>query len=183
MPRTPEQIYDELLVLRCQDGESAAFEELVRRWQERLWRYSRRLVDDSEAAWDVVQEAWMAIVRGIGRLDDPARFQPWAYRVVTHKCADWTRRTARRRRLTEEVSHQPLEPAAPAEAEEDEIARLRRAIAGLPAERRALLTLHYLEGIGIAEIAVVLGIPQGTVKSRLFHARNALKTSLERSVS
>ena len=182
MTRTSEQIYDELLVLRCQDGEGAALEELVRRWQPRLLRHAQRLTDDLDTASDVLQEAWIAMVRGIGKLDDPARFPAWAYRIVTHKCADWTRRTTRQRRMKDEVSHQPMATSAPPQVERDEEThRVQQAIALLPQDRQSLLALFYLQGLGVAEIAKHLGIPRGTVKSRLFHARNALKQTLEGS--
>ncbi len=71
-----EQIVDELLVMDAQNGRAKAMELLASRWQERLWRYAWRLTGDTEAAWDVTQEAWLGIVRGIMRLNDPARFRP-----------------------------------------------------------------------------------------------------------
>jgi len=82
-----DRVLDELLVLRCQDGEANAFEELVGHWQRKLLRHALHLTGDADGANDVVQEAWFAIVRGIGRIDDPARFPAWAYRIVTHKAA------------------------------------------------------------------------------------------------
>ena len=181
-----DDVYDELLVIRCQEGDHHALDELVGRWQRRLFDHARRLVRHQDAARDVVQEAWMAIVRGIGRLDDPASFRHWAYRIVTFKCTDWIRRQQRQRRLSEEVSRETGrgEPALPEPAEEEgEIERLRRALGALTAERRAILSFHYLEGLSVVEIAAVLGIPEGTVKSRLYHARLHLKNVLERETS
>ena len=181
MSRSPEQIYDELLVLRCQDGERDAWLELVERWQDRLYRHAWRLAASREVGSEAVQEAWLAIVRNIRKLDDPALFPAWAYRIVTHKCTDHVRRAVRRRRFDEELSRQP--PAAPADNEafnaDDEVATLRRAMLELPADRRALLVLHHLEGASVREIASILGIPEGTVKSRLFTARKALKKALD----
>lgn len=87
-----DDVYDELLVLRCQEGDQDALDELVARWQRRLFDHARRLTQQTDAAWDVVQEAWMAIVRGIGRLQDPASFRPWAYRIVTFKCTEGSER-------------------------------------------------------------------------------------------
>ena len=179
--RSPEQIYDELLVLRCQDGESDAFSELADRWQGRLSRHAWRLAASHEVASDAVQEAWLAIVRNIRKLDDPARFPAWAYRIVTHKCADQVRRAVRRSKFDDELKRQP--PAAPAVngafAADDQGAAVRRAMLELPADRRALLGLHYLEGVGVKEMASILEIPEGTVKSRLFTARKALKKALD----
>jgi RNA polymerase sigma-70 factor (ECF subfamily) len=81
--RDPEDIHDEWLVLRCQEGDAAALTELVERWQPRLWRQAMRLTDNSDAAGDVVQQAWVAIIRGLGRLSDAACFRRWAYQIVT----------------------------------------------------------------------------------------------------
>ncbi len=91
--RSVEQIVDEILVMDCQSGRVKALEILVSRWQKRLWRYAFRLIGDSEAAWDITQESWLGIIRGISRLNDPARFRPWAYKIVTNKTHDWIRKS------------------------------------------------------------------------------------------
>ncbi len=200
MNRTPGDIQDELLVLQSQDGDADAMRTLVERWQPRLAGLAWRLTLDREAARDVVQDAWMAIVRGLRRLDDPARFRSWAYRIIANKCADWTRRRSVRRRAandvkvdaaaaavrTNQAADEPGAQAeagrasADAEASAEGIGRLRKALADLPPEQRAILTLHYLDGLSIGEIADVLSVPPGTVKSRLFHARNRLRAEIER---
>ena len=85
MTRSLESIHDELLVLRCQSGETEALEELIRSWQPRLWRHARRLTGRVDAAWDVLQETLLAIVRSLHRLDDPALFRTWAYRIASQR--------------------------------------------------------------------------------------------------
>lgn len=180
--RRREQVLDELLVLECQNGNRASLELLVDRWQPRLLRLARRLTQSDEAG-EAVQEAWLAIVRGLGRLDDPARFGTWASRIVVFKCADWVRKRQRARRLTRRVAGEPQ--AAMPEAGVDrpgaggEVAVLRAALRRLPPSHRAILEMHYLDELPLAQIATVLGIPAGTVKSRLFHARKRLRASLE----
>ncbi|MFT7638714.1 MAG: RNA polymerase sigma factor (sigma-70 family) [Pirellulaceae bacterium] len=185
MNRTPEQIYDELLVLRSQAGDSHAFEQLVARWQERLWWHAFRLTEQKEAASDVLQDAWMAIVRGIRRLDDPASFGSWSYRIVTNKCADWTRKQQRQRLAMQEVAAQSDEQiqADPNKSndQQDEIQKLRTALKQLPLDRRAILSMLYLDGLSLHQIAEVLEIPIGTVKSRLHAARTELRSVLERT--
>ncbi len=178
MARSADDIYDELLVLRCQDGDSDAIEELVGRWQHRLWRHAWHLTGKEDAAWDVVQEVWIALVRGIHRLDDPARFRHWAYRLVTHKGADWVRRQQRQRKLADAASRQIEEAAEPSIP--DRVDALRQAFGRLPLDCRAILSLRYLQDVGLAEIARILEVPEGTVKSRLHHARTQLKRALER---
>lgn len=181
MSRTDQDIQDELLVLQCQDGDREALETLVGRWQPRLARLAWRLTAEREAAREIVQDSWLAIVRGLRRLDDPARFRTWAYRIVTNKCADWTRRRVVQRGVTKDLRDAAASAnRSSATNSADEVDRIRGALAKLPDEQRAILSLHYLDEMGVREIARVLGVPEGTVKSRLYHARNGLKQALER---
>jgi RNA polymerase sigma-70 factor (ECF subfamily) len=166
----------ESLVLRSQDGDGDALAELISRWQDRLWRHARRLLRDDAAAWDVLQEAWMNVLRGLRRLNDPAAFAGWAYRIVTFKCVDFIRRHRRERAAVSR--HAPS--SEPEEDADADVAALRAALGELSVEQRAVLSLHYMEGMKIERIADVLGVPAGTVKSRLHHARAALKKRLER---
>jgi RNA polymerase sigma-70 factor (ECF subfamily) len=169
-----EQLVDELLVIDCQDGSRRAMELLVSRWQERLWRYALRLTGDPQAAWDVTQESWLAIVRGISRLRDPTRFASWAYRIVTNKANDWLGRNARTKRLPADFDRRAGQPDESQEA--IAAADLQSVLPRLSDSSRTVLTLHYLEGFGLADIAGILHVPQGTVKSRLHAARNELKS-------
>lgn len=183
MCRTPEDIQDELLVLQCQEGDREALRALIARWQPRFGRLAWRLTREREAARDIVQDAWLAIVRGLRRLDDPARFRAWAYRIVTHKCADWTRRRVTRRTIEREMRDAAASAAGRSSRDKDsenDVPMLRDALAALPDDQRAILSLHYLDGMSVREIGCVLDVPQGTVKSRLYYARNSLKQALER---
>lgn len=170
-----ERINDELLVIRAQEGAIEALSELIDRWQDRLWRLAWRLTDDEQAAWDVLQEAWMVIARRIGRLTDPAAFPAWAYRITSNKSRDWIRRRRRMRRADEAYG----ERWAESNGDSREYADLRDALAGLPGHDRAILSFRYEDGFSTAEIAEILGIPPGTVKSRLHHARQRLRRFLE----
>lgn len=169
------QPYDEWLILRAQGGESTAVDELVRRWGDRLWRYARRLTNDGETAWDVMQESWLAIVRGLGKLTDPAAFKTWAYRIVTHKAADWLRRHIRRKHDTLAVD--PEDPAD-AQGAHEAASDVRAMLAKLPPSQQTVLVLYYLDELSVAEIADVMEIPAGTVKSRLHAGRDKLKAVL-----
>lgn len=164
---------DELLVVRCQAGESEAFTLLVRRWQRRLWQYARRLIGDSEAAWDVTQDTWLVVLRRIRSLNDPAWFAAWAHRIVRNKCADRCRKIERRRRLVSRAAEQRREPvhAAPDSREESLAAALER----LAQDQREILLLKYGHDLSIVELSFVFGVPPGTVKSRLHHAREELR--------
>jgi RNA polymerase sigma-70 factor (ECF subfamily) len=177
MDQARERVIDELLVLRCQAGGKQSFELLVRRWQRRLWRYARTLSGSDDAAWDVAQETWMAILRRIRRLSDPAWFPAWAYRIMRNKCADYCRAASRQRELANVLAQQPTANDDP--PQEGPAGAVAEALRRLPADRRELLRLKYGEDLNILEIAVVLGIPAGTVKSRLHHAREELRRILE----
>jgi RNA polymerase sigma-70 factor (ECF subfamily) len=177
--KSREHIYDELLVLRCQEGDGLAFEELVDRWQERLWRHAWRLLGDEEASWDVLQESWLGISRGIQRLADPAAFRSWAYRIVSNKCGDWIRREQKRRSEDREYVEKCEEDRWERIAEGAKVASLREALLQLSGKDKAILSLRYEEAFDTGEIAAVLGIPAGTVKSRLYNAREKLKAIVE----
>jgi RNA polymerase sigma-70 factor (ECF subfamily) len=177
--RSAEDVQDELLVMQCQDGDSDSLLALVNRWQPRLLRHAIRLTRKQEAAMDIVQEAWVAIVRGIRRLDDPACFAPWAYRIVTNKCADWIRQQRRHRACFTSLAVEPAATEASTENMQDEVAAIRKGIGRLPCEQQAILSLFYVEELSIRNIAEALSLPIGTVKSRLHYARNNLKEVIE----
>ncbi len=184
--RRREHILSELLVLRVQGGSAEAFRELVQLWQQRLVAYALTLLPgDHDAANDAVQDAWLAAMRGINRLNDPARFPGWIYRIVSNKCADDIRRRQSQRGAAEKLADEtssispPPDPGAE-EAEEEELSLLRVAMEAMPQKRRALLRLHYVDGLSTNEIAEALSIPRGTVKSRLYHAREELRKIVNR---
>lgn len=184
MSRTPEDIQDELLVADCQHGDRAALRTLIARWQPRLLRLAWRLTSEREAARDITQDAWLAIVSGLRRLDDPALFRSWVYRIVANKCTDWTRRNIARRKATADWQNAATLAADGSDNQaNDEVRTMRALLSTLSDEQRVILALHHLDGLGIAEIALVLNIPAGTVKSRLFHARCQLKQAIERNES
>ncbi|HEY6563480.1 MAG TPA: RNA polymerase sigma factor [Pirellulaceae bacterium] len=183
MMRDPEDILDELLVLRSQDGEKRAWRNLVRRWNPRFLAHAQRVTGRAEVAADVTQEAWLAMIRGIGGLEDPARFRSWAFRILANKIADWARRK-KIEPVTVDHDHvladqEDEQSSADERAHAERLKQLRKAIRQLPDEKRALLTMVYLEDMSLAEAALALGIPEGTVKSRLFHLRQDLREKLE----
>jgi len=173
-----EQTYDELLVLRCQEADEAAFDELLGRWQKRLWQHAWRLVGREDAAWDVLQDALVAISGGIAKLQSPAAFRAWAYRIVTHKSQDWWRKEGRRQNAHESYGAEQ-EHSQEADAPSARVVSLGEAVQRLPHKDQALLALKYGDGLGIEEIAPILDIPPGTVKSRLYHARQRLRKAIE----
>ena len=173
MAQPDEQLVDEILVMDAQSGRGRALELLVARWQKRLWRYARSLTGDAEAAWDVTQEAWLGIVRGIGRLSDPARFRPWAFRIVTNKAHDWIRKNGY---ATSPPASPATEPHRRTPQQSNETASdLHSVLHRLSDRSRTVLTLYYLEEFDVPEVAKILRVPRGTVKSRLYNARQEFK--------
>jgi RNA polymerase sigma factor (sigma-70 family) len=177
MAHHTHQVLTELLVLRAQAGHHDAIGLLVREWHERLLRHAQRLTGAEDAALDVVQEAWLEVCRGLNSLDDPARFGPWAYKIVTRRSARWVRRRQRRREVEQGRTTELTMPATRPDpsATSDTVDAVRIALRRLPVEQQAILELRYVEDFGIEQIAVALGIAAGTVKSRLFHARQNLR--------
>ncbi len=173
-----DRTYDELLVLKCQEGDPDAFEELLGKWQKRLWRHAWRLVGHEDAAWDVLQDSLVAISRAIGKLDNAAAFGGWSYRIVTNKSRDWIRKESRRRNAHDSYKIE-FERNEEEQAPNERFASLKEAVRSLPGKDRAVLSLKYEDGFDIEEIGSILDIPPGTVKSRLYHARKRLKKVME----
>jgi RNA polymerase sigma-70 factor (ECF subfamily) len=172
------RLYDDYLVLAAQTGDRATFEILVRRWQPKLAAHAWRLLGNREAARDAVQESWVEIVGGLRRLRDPRAFPAWAFRIVSRRCARSVSAAVRSRGIEAELETAPdLSLAGPAEALDRE--RLCSAIRSLPPEQRAAIALFHFEELSVAETAVALDVPVGTVKTRLMHARRKLRTALE----
>ena len=172
-------IEDAFLVLQCQQGDAQSLATLVDRWQPRLLRHADRLTGNREAARDVVQETWMAVVKGLSRLDDAEAFGAWAFRIVTNKCGDWVRKQQRHRDATDRLARETRNDEAIAQGQDQRFASVHEAMASLPSEQHMLLALYYLEEFSVSEIAEIIAVPEGTVKSRLFHARNRLRQYLE----
>jgi RNA polymerase sigma factor (sigma-70 family) len=183
MIRDARQVLTELLVLDAQRGSERAFRDLHDLWQHDLRRMALvRLAQQLDAADEVMTDVWLAIARGLPRLDDPACFPRWAFQIVQRRAADWVRRRSLDRQRQDTAAAEadllapaPMTPAEPA----DEILALREAISRLPADQQELLQLHYTLGRSIQEVADVLHLPPGTVKSRLFTIREHLKQQLK----
>ncbi len=117
-----------------------------------MYAYARRLLSQDDKAWDVCQEAWIGIVRGLRKLDDPSAFAAWAYRIITNKCKDRLSEEARDRWLNQEFAVN-----SDADQRADESMELREAIGLLPGHMQAVLTLRYFEGFAVNEVAGDLG--------------------------
>ena len=174
-------IYEQYLILRIQTGETGALNDLVERWQIKFVRVAWIMCRNEQLALDAVQEAWIAIVKSLPELRDPARFRPWAFRIVNNKCLDLIRRRQR--------VDAPLDSFEPDSeyvgqrqmSEADDVGLMEnqeivtRTLSRLPEASRVVLALHYLQDMSIEEIGEALHLPTGTVKSRLHTGREAFR--------
>ncbi|MDF1657980.1 MAG: sigma-70 family RNA polymerase sigma factor [Verrucomicrobiales bacterium] len=176
MQRKADQITDEWLVLRSQEGSVGALNLLLRRWQPRLASRAYRLTVDADATSDIVQEALIAIANGIRKLDDPVKFRSWSFTIVSNKSRDWIRRRTKERTLPALCATNPA--SIPETGRDHPRDRIRDALSFLEEVDRELLRLHYYEGLTLIEIGAIENIPEGTVKSRLFTARQHLRHQL-----
>jgi RNA polymerase sigma-70 factor, ECF subfamily len=167
------------LIERCQQGDRAAFEELVRLTHRRVYSLAFRLVNDRSDAEDVAQEAYLRMFRGLGGFRKEAAFETWMHRIVVNCAMTHLRRRGRFGDLLrdEERADQPV----PDRAQELTVDRdeLSRGLAALPEGQRVALLLKDVYGLSVREIATELGIEEGAVKVRVHRARRKLKELLE----
>ncbi len=172
------QLQTEILILAIQLGDTGALERLIGLWEKQLWRLIFTVVHDETAAWDVSQEAWISISGKITSLADPKRFRPWACRIAVNKARDSLRRKQRRTAVHREAAAaggRSLFDEGPSSPED----RFQQVIEGLSEKDRVILTLRYEQDFSIAEISEAMSVPEGTVKSRLYHTRQKVKQILE----
>jgi RNA polymerase sigma-70 factor (ECF subfamily) len=166
--RPVEQLVDEILVMDCQSGRVKAMEILVSRWQKRLWQYAYNLTGNADASWDITQESWLSIIKGLRKLHDPACFKAWAYRITTNKSIDWIKKN----KTVKQIGIEDIEEQQTSQKNDIGISEL---LEKLDIGKKVVLSLYYFEQLSVSEISVALKIPKGTVKSRLHSARKELK--------
>ncbi len=169
---------DEELVAAAQGGDRHALDALLRRHLDRIHAVCRRIAGNDADAHDATQEAMIAIVSGLDRFDGRARFTTWSYRVATNACLDELRR---RRRRPDPALPDTLEVPDGGVAVDARVADrllVDAALADLSPEFRAAVALRDLAGLDYAEIAAVLDIAPGTVRSRIARGRRALADAL-----
>lgn len=179
---SPTRVRDEWIALRCQLGEPEAFRELVAELEPPLMYFASKLLGSDRDAPDVVQEVWLNAFGKIRRLREPGALRPWLYQLTRSIAVSRLRSDVARERREAVVG---LE--APDESDDTEDAdwlagdasRLHRELDRLSLEQREVLTLFFIEDLSIEEVATIVQAPSGTVKSRLFHAKQRLRQALE----
>jgi len=174
MRKKPEHILDELLVLNAQNGDSKAMAILVNKWHGVLIKQAFRNTHSIEAAKDIVQDSWQVIVRKLASINDPAKFRVWASSIVYNKSVDWVRNQQKQREVLKNHEYEVQDETE--EVDHGEVVRV--ALKKLPQDQRLILSMFYTDDYSVIEIAQILRLPVGTVKSRLFNARKKLKETL-----
>lgn len=171
-------IPDAMLVAQTLRGRPEAFGALVERYDRAVYYLAYRTLQDREEARDAAQEAFFKAYRSLKTFKPEAKFSTWLFAITYHGCCD---RLARRKRYSNEELPERADPAAGPEREaiaNDEARRLHAAIDALPEKYRTVITLYHLQGKQYEEIASVLGMPMGTVKTHLFRAKEQLRKML-----
>ena len=179
---------DEELVAAFQDGDAAAFDQLVRRWDRRIHGAIYRVVGADEDARDLCQEAFLKAYRGLAGFKREARFSSWLYQIAINVCRDRIRRRRGRTAVSldelEERASGELRAASPSPFELVEARDLshavERAMAALSADEREVVILKEYQGLTFPEIAETLQVPLSTVKTRLYRGLAQLRLRLER---
>jgi RNA polymerase sigma-70 factor (ECF subfamily) len=171
------QAPDPILVLRAQTGDRDALDALLRMCQSPLHRYINGLVGDATAAEDVLQECLLRIARKLKWLSDPSLFRAWAFRIASRE----SHRYLSRHRRSSSIEDADMPSVEPEALSAMELATVRHAVATLSPASRAIVSLHYFEEMPLLEIAEVLEIPLGTVKSRLWYGLKQLRSLVRKA--
>jgi RNA polymerase sigma-70 factor, ECF subfamily len=159
----------------CRAGDRQAFRHLVERYQAQAIGHATGILGNREDALDAVQEAFLDAFQALNRFDLTRNFYPWFYVILRNRCYKFA--SARARQKTDNIEEaQILEPSVTIPYEE--LLLLDRALLELDPEDREIITLKHLDGLSYKEITERMGIPEGTVMSRLFHARRRLRERL-----
>ena len=183
------------LVSSCKEGDLGAFEALVRRHQKKMFNIAYRMLGDSDEAANIVQEAFLSAYRGIKTFEEKARFSTWLYTILVNHSRNRLKRLRTQRFFEPFSLDDPLhsesgeskiepvsdQPSALEGLEKREIQeKVQQCISQLDSEFQEVIVLRDMQGFSYEEISHMLGIPEGTVKSRLFRARESLKDTLKK---
>lgn len=173
------------LVMKCKAGDARFFEPLVRAYEGPGLRVATGMMGNADEAHDAVQEAFVKAWHSLERFDVKRAFGPWFFQILRNQCRDMLRsRQARQKHLTrdEHLETRPADESFSPERRRERSAARERVWQGLERigeDHREIIVLKELQGFRYHEIAEILSIPEGTVASRLYHARKALKEALE----
>lgn len=187
--KSTERVFDGLLVLQCRNGDKKAYSLLVKRWHQKFCRQAYWYTKDINLAKDVAQDSWTVIFKKLNTLSDPNSFGSWALSIVNRKAIDVLRKVSRRNENLKsyyegvkndeqhEANKNITDDHTHTNSGDSKI--IMKAIKELPENQQVVLQLFYVEEYSVLEISKILNISKGTVKSRLFYAREKLKSLLK----
>jgi RNA polymerase sigma-70 factor (ECF subfamily) len=169
---------DTQLVVRAQSGDQQAFASLAMAIGDRLHAVAHRILRDTDLAEDATQQALLSVWRDLPQLRDPARFDAWSYRLLVRACYAEARRTRRwSPNLRLLPTDEPMAPDGLASVVDRD--QLERGFRRLSIDHRAVVVLHHYLDLPLPEVAEALGVPEGTVRSRLYNAMRGLRAALD----
>ncbi len=171
---------NELLVKRYQNGDKGALQLLIKRFHPMLVRTIYYYTRDKSPVDDLAQECWYVIIKKLAELKLKISFEAWALTIARRKAIDWIRTQQRSRKQAKVMKAEAKSEVQSKKADykEDKLEKIRIGIQQLPPSQRIVLNMFYLENLSLSEISKVLDISKGTVKSRLFYAREELKNKI-----
>lgn len=171
---------DSKLVKAYQAGDQKAIAQLVKRWHLTFCSKAFWIVKDANLSKDIAQESWQTIIDKLPALQKPSSFKSWAFRIVYSKSLDALREISRKRLKDNEFGNSQSTVVEDYNENIELKQMLLKAIKNLPEQQQVVLKLFYTEDYSLKEISILLNISEGTTKSRLFHAREKLKTLLKK---
>ncbi len=174
-----DKLSNAILVLSCQKRDEPAFRELVNRWEPRLYYYIRRIVENENDVWDILQETWLAVFQNIRKLQDPLNFSAWLYQISHNKAVNLLRKENRYTQMTTEQTANHYENNTTISVVKEQAELVHKLLGKLKLAHREIITLYFLEGFSINEMARITGVSEGTVKSRLYYAKHKLHELLK----
>jgi RNA polymerase sigma-70 factor (ECF subfamily) len=175
----PNNIEDSWLIIQYQNGHKKAMTLLVKRWHAKFCNQAYYYVKDAAIAKDIAQESWQQIIAKFSEIKESEKFGSWGLTIVRRKSIDWLRKEKRdfeKLKIYFEEERQDFEPAL---KNTEIIEKLRKTIESLSLQQQIIIRVFYTEGYSLQEIAEQLNLSKGTVKSRLFYAREKLKLKLK----
>jgi len=173
-------IYERLLVVRAQAGDDGAFAELVERFSPRLRYFLRKLLPSAHDAEDALQDVWVDVIRSLPRLNDPQALVAWLYRIARDRAFARLRKARPHEQLSDEGTVADITTDDDRDFSAEDATRIHAALDMLPAEQREVLVLRFLEDMTYEQIATVVGVSIGTVRSRLHYGKRTLRITLEK---
>ncbi|MHC4739862.1 MAG: RNA polymerase sigma factor [Planctomycetota bacterium] len=173
-----DKLSEAIIIPNCQNLDESAFKELVNHWEPRLYYYLRRIIENEDDIWDILQETWLAVFQNIRKLQDPQKFPAWLFQICRNKAVSLLQKENKHTKMINEQMADLYKNNTTISINKEQAELVHKFLGKLKLIHREVLTLYFLQGFLIREIAQIIGISEGTVKSRLYYAKNKLYEAL-----